>query len=104
VIFAYPHLHICKFSHLHIGIKLHLVKGGIKSVPAEQFFMAANLTDLPFVEDHNQIGFPNGGKAVCDDDIGAATDELINGRLYQLFGFGIHRRGGLIQDQDRGVK
>lgn len=48
--------------------KLHLVQLIIKSPHFKQFLVCSQFLDLALVEYHDQVGLPDGGKAVGDYD------------------------------------
>jgi hypothetical protein len=45
----------------------------------------------------------DGGKAVRNDDAGAARDEVIERVLDEALAFGVEAGGGLVEDEDGGV-
>jgi len=75
----------------------------IKPAFGQQLIMGTDLADLAFIEDNDLIGLADSGEAMGDNDGATAGDQLIDGLLDELFGFGIDGRGGLIQYQDGGI-
>jgi hypothetical protein len=45
----------------------------------------------------------NGVQAVRDHDGGAALTQMLDGFLHLLLGFGVQRRGGFIEQDDRRI-
>ena len=48
--------------------KLHLVQLVIKSLHFQQFLVRTHFLDLALIEHHDQVGLPNRGQTVGDDD------------------------------------
>ncbi len=65
--------------------------------------MLALLHDVAVVHHQDQVGVADGGQAMGDDEAGAALHQGVHRLLDQHLGVGIHRTGGFVQDQDRGV-
>ena len=65
--------------------------------------MGSLLGHLSVLNDNQLIGIAEGGESVGDHNGGLSTGENAEGVLNQLFGFGIHGRGGFVQNQDLGI-
>src|ERR1700682_4866590 len=65
--------------------------------------MPPALDDLAALDHQNGVGIHDGVQAMGDDDGGAVLAEMLDRLLHLLFGFGIKRRGRLIEQDDRGV-
>ncbi len=65
--------------------------------------MGAGGGDATFLHDQDLVGVADGGEAVGDDEGGAAVDEVLEGELDEMLGFGIDRGGGVVEDEDAGV-
>ena len=63
--------------------------------------MIPPLDDLPVLQHHDGVGIPYGGKPVSDDKGGPVRHESVHAPFDVFFRPGIHRAGGLVQDQDR---
>src|SRR5262245_30365111 len=62
--------------------------------------MGAAFDDAAFVEEEDEIGAADGGKAVSDDEGGAAGEEIGHGSLNKLLAFGVEVAGGFVEDED----
>ena len=65
--------------------------------------MVAAFHHVAVPEDQNQVCVANGAEPVGNDEGGAVFRQPVHGLLNQGFGPGIHRGGGLIQDEQRRV-
>ena len=65
--------------------------------------MRAALGDSAVVEDDDLIGVDDRRKAVGDHHRGAAPGDSVERFLDGLLGAAVERRGGFVEDQDRGV-
>ena len=65
--------------------------------------MVAALDDMTLVDHQDLVRLLYGGEAVGDHQGGARLAQLVDGRLDVAFGLGIQGRGGLVQQQYRGV-
>ena len=68
---------------------LQLAEFGVPSVEGEEVVVFSGFHDLSFVEDADEVGIPDGGEAVCDDDGSAVFQQFFQGILDQSFRFGI---------------
>ena len=65
--------------------------------------MGAVGDDPAVVEQHHPVGQGDGGRAVGDDDRGAAAHHLGEGVADLVLLGGVDRRGGVVEDQHPGV-
>ena len=65
--------------------------------------MAAHLDDAAALEDDDRVGPPHGRQPVRDHERGAIEEQRRQRVLDQPLRFGVERRRGLVQDQDRRV-
>ena len=65
--------------------------------------MRARLLHLAAVQHDDAVGVADGGQAVGDHERGAALHQVRERLLHEPLGFGVERRGGLVEDQDRRV-
>ncbi|MNN23768.1 hypothetical protein D3C81_1371740 [compost metagenome] len=72
----------------------------ILAARAQQFGVRALLANLAVFHDDDAVRLDDGGKAVGDDDGGAALHQGVERLLYQLFAGGVERAGGFIEDED----
>ncbi len=61
--------------------------------------MRPPLADPPLVEDEDLVHVLHGGEPVGDHDRGPAPQQHAQRVLDELLGLGVHRRGGLVEDQ-----
>ncbi len=57
----------------------------------------------PFVHDDDAIGMLDGGQTMGNHERGAITLQRLERFLHAPLGFGIERRGGLVQHENRRV-
>src|SRR6266853_3712090 len=69
----------------------------------EQLLVPPFRDDLAAVEDENAVGVANRGQAVRDHERRAAGAQPPQGGKHDLFGNGVERRRGFVEDQDRRV-
>ena len=62
--------------------------------------MGASLDEFALVEDADEIGIADGGKAVGDDEGGAVGAEAIEGLLDKLFSGVVEGGGGLVEQEE----
>ena len=55
---------------------LQLAEFGVPSVEGEEVVVFSGFHDLSFVEDADEVGIPDGGEAVCDDDGSAVFQQF----------------------------
>jgi hypothetical protein len=75
----------------------------IVAVGGQQLGVGAAFDDASLIHDQDQIGLFDGRQAVGDDQRRPAGHHLGRGRLDVPFGFGVERRSGLVEDEDRCV-
>ncbi len=68
-----------------------------------QFPMGPGFHDLTTADDQDPVSPTDGGETVGHQEGGPPPGKSLEGLLDPQFGSGIHRRGGLIQDQDGGI-
>src|SRR3954467_6460105 len=78
--------------------KLRVVQTEIRSSRGKQLRMPARFDDPPFVQHENAVGALDGGKAMRNDDGGAATHEFIQRSLHLPFGLRAQGGGSFVQD------
>ena len=65
--------------------------------------MGALLHDVPVLHHQDHVRIPDGGEAVGDHERGAVRAQGCHGLLDQHLRTGVHRGGGLVQDQQGGI-
>src|SRR5260370_35296726 len=65
--------------------------------------MRALLAETALVEDEDAVSMLNGAEAVRDDERGAAAEKAVEGIADLQFGFGVHARGGFVEDEEAGI-
>ena len=65
-----------------------------------ELVVVAALDDEALFDNKDLVGAADGGKAVRDDEGGAALHELLQAGLDHGFGFGVERACGFIEDED----
>ena len=65
--------------------------------------MRAALDDAAVVEDDDLVGVAHRGEAVRDRDHRPALREPLERGLHRALGLRVERRGGLVEDEDRGI-
>src|SRR6476661_1643310 len=89
---------------LFIDQVLHAVElGVVAAFELQQLFVGAGFLDFTFVEHNDFIGFLDGAQAVGNDEGGTALHQLFDGLLDKFLGFGVDRRGGLVEHDDAGL-
>src|ERR1700730_277429 len=83
--------------------ELHLVDHVIAPAAGNQLFVAAGLDDAAVLDHANLLRCDNGLRAVGDDESGGGGPQVVERPLHLAFGFGIERRGGLVEEEDRRV-
>ena len=76
---------------------------GVAAAAAQQFVVPAALDDLAALDHQDGVGMHDGVQAVRDHDGGAVLAEMLDRLLHLLFGFGIERGGGFVEQDDRRV-
>ena len=80
---------------------------GVKLVVGAAFghelIMVAAFDDSAMVEDHDDVGVLDGGKAMSNNEDGASFHEGIHAALYEGFGAGVDGRGGFVENHDRRI-
>ena len=75
----------------------------IGTVMSQQTLVRALFHHPAVVQDHDQVGVADGAETMGYGHGGALRGEARNRFLDQMFGFGVHRRSRLIEDQNGGV-
>ena len=83
--------------------ELAVVDFGVEVGGGQEGVVGAGGGDATLLHDQDLIGIADGGEAVGDDEGGASVDEVLEGELDEMLGFGIDRGGGIIQDEDAGI-
>src|SRR5229473_8434659 len=65
--------------------------------------MRALLAKTALVEDEDAVSMLNGAEAVRDDECGAAAEQAVERIADLQFGFGVHARGGFVEDEEAGI-
>src|SRR5699024_4685403 len=68
-----------------------------------QFFVVADRADAAAVHHDDAVGILHGSDALRNDDLGGLRDELTEPLADQGVGLGVHRAGGVVQDQHFGL-
>ncbi len=85
---------------LLLVLDLQPVERGVAPVLAQQFVVAAGFDDRAALDHQDAVGMRDGVQPVRDGDGGAALAEMRHGVLNQPLGFGIERRGRLVEQDD----
>ena len=80
-----------------------VVQPPVNAIMRQQLGMRPLLDDSPVIEDHDPVGPLDRGKAVRDQDRGAADHQPSQRFLHDRLGGIVERRGRLIEDQDARV-
>src|SRR3984957_4525882 len=91
------------FERGRLLAKLRPVERGIAAALAQELVVAAAFVDEAAIDDENGVGMHDRRQPVGDDDRGAPLAELRHRLLYVALGFGIERRSGLVEQDDRCV-
>src|SRR5271165_3676213 len=75
----------------------------VNSRSGNEFVMSPRFRDASALQDYNFIRAADGGKTVGDYDDRAMRHEILEGALYQHFGFCIEVGSSFIQNKDRSV-
>ena len=84
-------------------LELGGVEAGVGAVGGQELGVGAALDDAAPVDDQDEVGGEDGGKAVGDGEGRAARHQRRQGALDQALGLGVQGGGGFVQDQDAGV-
>ena len=79
-----------------------VVELGVEAALRQQGIVVALLHDMAVLHHEDDVGLPDGGKAVCHDEAGAALHHPGKGCLDTHLGAGVDGGGGLVQNQHRG--
>lgn len=79
---------------------MHIIKGAIDAVALDEFRMSTAFGYLAFVKYINAVAGGDGGEAVRHDDSGSAFQGVVDGRLNDVFAFGIKGGGRFIKEED----
>lgn len=80
--------------------ELTLIEVGINPRLYQESRVGAALDDTPVLYDKNLVCLEDSGKAVGDDNRGAAGKSRFERPLDRVFGFGIEMGGGLVEDDN----
>ena len=80
------------------------MKARIGAAALQQLCMAALLDDVATLHDQDRVRVADGGQTVGDDEARAATPQRPHGPLHQELGSRVNRTGGLVQDEDGGIR
>ena len=69
----------------------------------KQLVVAAGFDDEAVLDDEDAVGMHDRRQSVGDDDRGAALAEFGDRLLHVVLGFGIERRGRLVEQDDRRI-
>ena len=84
-------------------LELQAIERGIAAALGEQFVVAARLDHFAGLDHQDAVGVHDGRKPVRDHDGGAALAQFRDRLLHVIFGFGIERGGGLVEQDDRRI-
>src|SRR5271166_4674927 len=87
----------------HVMGELGLGDVAVSLALRQQFAVAAAFDDPAVIDDADLVGLRHGRKAVGDDNGRAALAQSVKRLLDRLLGFGIERRGRLVEQNDRRV-
>jgi hypothetical protein len=79
------------------------VQPRVVAVQGQQLGVRAALDDAALVHHQDDVGALDGGQAVGDHQRGAAAHDAVERGLDVALGFGVERRGGFVEDEDRRV-
>src|SRR5437588_1883908 len=84
------------------GVRFHLPFHHfvVNTTRPYQILVRAALDDGTILHQQNQIGAPDGGEAVRDDERGAVGKQIGHRGLNQLLALGVEVAGRLVQDED----
>src|SRR6202521_1722191 len=83
--------------------ELHLVDHVVAAAAGDQLLVAAGLDDAAVLDHADLLRRDHRLQAVGDDERGAGGAQVVERPLHLAFRFGIKRRGGLVEEQDRRV-
>src|SRR6266853_1058304 len=92
-----------RFSNARSFLNLLLEHFAVKAAALDQFLMGAAFNDAAAVEDQNQIGVLNGGKALRDDERRSPFAEAAHGLPDEPLGLRVHAGGGVVEDENARV-
>jgi hypothetical protein len=76
---------------------------GIQAVARQQLGMGADVDDAAGLHHHDAVGAQHGGQAVGDHQRGAPGHQPFQRLLHHVLALGVEGRGGLVEQQHRGV-
>src|SRR6266702_4728663 len=79
-------------------------KLGVAARKAHELGVGALLGQPALVEQEDAVGLPDRGEAVRDENGGAPLGERAQPGEQLVFGLGVERRGGLVQDEYRAAR
>ena len=79
---------------------LHVVEAFVVTVFGDEFVVLTAFDYFTFVEDVDDVGVLDGGKAMGDGDGGAGLHQSVEGFLNEVLAFGVEGGGGFVKDED----
>src|SRR6266567_2893435 len=92
-----------RFSKARSFLDLLLEHFAVEAAALNQFLMGAAFNDAAAVEDQNQIGVLNGGKALRDDERRSPFAEAAHGLPDEPLGLRVHAGGCVVEDENARV-
>src|SRR5512143_481862 len=86
-----------------LGEELLAVQPGIQAVERDQFGVGPAFDDPAALVDQDPVGAKDRRQPVGDGDRGAALHQALECGLDQPLGYGVERRGRLVEDEDPGI-
>ena len=75
----------------------------VSAIACDEFVVGAAFDDFPLAEDEDGVGVADGGKAVGDDETGAAFHETFECFIDKPLAFGAKGGGGFVEQEDAGI-
>src|SRR3989304_9185100 len=88
---------------LFLDAGLDLIHLAINAILSEKLFVSALLYDTTFIEHQDEVCQHHALYAVGDDERGSPLHQLLERTADGRFGFGIHRGGSVVEDQNTGI-
>ena len=83
--------------------ELAVVEAAVEPVEGHQLRMASLLHDAPVPHHEDDVGVHDGRQAVRDDERRPPAHQMVHRILYPALGYGVHRAGCLVEDEQRRV-
>ena len=87
-----------------ISCELRHIQFIVFALLREQLLVIADFRDLAMVHNHDFIRIPDRTQTVSNDQAGTVLHQTDHRVLDILFGTGVYRRRGLIQNQNLGIR